>query len=182
MITLPRYRRMLLLTEGKLGVFSSKTAAVLLGYRADDVVGIVDSTCAGRSSSEFLAGLPEREIFGSFEAARATKPDALVIGIAPVGGQVPENMRRAAIDALNAGVDVDSGLQAMLNEDAELSALARWTGATIHDVRRVPDGSPIAALRVKMTTGRRILTVGTDCNVGKMTVALELARAASAAQ
>src|SRR5262249_39278182 len=136
--------------------------------------------CTAPTTAAQLPGLPDRPIFASFTAAKALNPDALVIGIAPVGGQLPAAMRAAVIDALDAGVDVVSGLHAMLNDDSEFAAAAQRSRATIHDVRRAPTGAPIASLHARTTRGRRILTIGTDCNVGKMTVALELARAARA--
>lgn len=181
MITLPRYRRMLLLTEGRLGVFSSKTAASLLRYRADDVVGVLDSTCAGQSLSRILPAAAPRPIFARFDEARAAvAPDALIVGVAPVGGAMPAEMRRPVLEALRGGVDVVSGMHELLSEDAECVAAARTGGATIHDVRRAPPEQPIAAGRARGTRARRVLTVGTDCNVGKMAASLELSRTAAA--
>lgn len=171
---LPDYRRILLLTEGCLGVFTSKTAASLLRYRAADCVGVVDSVAAARELRAAIPWAPQIPIFGDLAATRASQPDALFVGIAPVGGALPPAMRRHLLDALRAGIDVVSGLHTRIAEDAELAATARDAGAKILDIR-TPLGPPrIATGAARKTRCRRVLTIGTDCNVGKMVTALEL--------
>jgi uncharacterized NAD-dependent epimerase/dehydratase family protein len=174
MLTLPPYHRLLLLAEGQLGVFTSKTAAALLRYRASDVVAIVDSHVAGRPLTDFIAWGGDQPIVPDIAAAESLRPDGLVIGVTPVGGQLPEPMRRHVVAALEAGIDVISGLHSFLAEDAELVALAGRRGARIIDTRRPPEERVIATARALGTAGRRVLTVGTDANVGKMVAALEL--------
>lgn len=175
---LPPYRRILLLTEGQLGVYSSKTAAVVLRYRAADVVGLIDTPAAGRRVQEVIPWAPPVPILPDIAAAAPLRPDALLIGVAPVGGALPEPMRRHVRAALHAGVDVVSGLHHFLADDAELADLAAASGARIHDLRRPPAERIVASARALTTRCRRVLTVGTDCNVGKMVTALELSRAA----
>lgn len=172
------YRRILLLTEGRLGPFTSKTAASLLRYRADDIVGIVDSAAAGQDIREHILWSPPVPIVASVADAQPLTPDALFVGVAPVGGKAPPAMRRHIADALRQGIDVVSGLHVQFSDDPELSSLARISGSRIHDLRRPPANLPIAAARARATRCRRILTVGTDCNVGKMVAAIELARSA----
>lgn len=175
---LPAYRRLLLLTEGRLGVFTSKTAAVLLRYRPTDIVAVVDSVAAGGSLTELIPWAPSVPILADVAAAEPLHPDALFVGIAPVGGALPDEMRRHVGAALRAGIHVVSGLHTFLNDDAELAATAARSGARILDVRRPPRANAIAAARALTTRCRRVLTVGTDCNVGKMVAAFELAAAA----
>ncbi|MFQ5807010.1 MAG: DUF1611 domain-containing protein [Phycisphaerae bacterium] len=172
------YRRILLLTEGRLGVFTSKTAAVLLRYRGQDVVGVVDSACAGADLRHLLPGAPSRPIFPSVSAAMESEPDALFIGIHPTGGALPTELRAQVSEALRAGIDVVSGLHTQLAHDEEFRALAAESDALILDLRRPPAERRVASGRAKTTRCRRVLTVGTDCNVGKMVTAFELARAA----
>lgn len=64
-----------------------------------------------------------------------------------------------------------------MRDDRELSRLAEEHGVTLHDVRRPPGDLPVATGRAREIGALRLLTVGTDCNVGKMTVAMELVRA-----
>jgi uncharacterized NAD-dependent epimerase/dehydratase family protein len=175
---LPPYHRILLLTEGQLGVFTSKTAASLLRYRAADIAGIIDSAAAGRDVRTDIPWSPPVPIVADIAAARTLRPDALFIGIAPVGGALPPEMRKPVEEALAAGIDVVSGLHTFLSDDAELTALAARQGARLLDLRRPPADRLIANMRARTTRCRRVLAVGTDCNVGKMVAALELAAAA----
>src|SRR5512140_806972 len=102
MHVLPLYRRIVLLTEGRLGVFSSKTAASLLRYRPDDVVAVVDSAAAGQKIVDFIPWSPPVPIVADIGAAELLQPDALFIGVAPVGGALPDEMRRPVTAALRA--------------------------------------------------------------------------------
>lgn len=174
------YERMLILTEGRLGVFSSKTGVSVLRYRRGDCVGVLDSAFAGRRIEECLpgAGIAGAPIFGSVEQAMGERPDAVLIGIAPTGGALPDAMRRHVVDALKRGLSIVSGLHTMLRDDAELATLAEGGNAKLHDVR---DPGPISRIARGLARGmrcKRVLTVGTDCNVGKMVTALELRKAA----
>jgi uncharacterized NAD-dependent epimerase/dehydratase family protein len=180
MHVLPTYRRLLLLTEGQLGVFTSKTAAALLRYRTADVVAVIDGTAAGRPISEFVPWAPPVPILPDVPAAAGLRPDALIIGIAPVGGALPAAMRCHVLAALGAGMDVVSGMHSFLADDAELAAAAQAGGGRILDLRRPPAQRRVASGEALKTRCRRVLTVGTDCNVGKMVTALELTAAARA--
>ncbi len=177
---LPPYKRLLLLTEGQLGVFTSKTAAVLLRHRPDDVVGVLDSAAAGRDLTEFIPWAPPVPIVADMAAAAKLGPDALIVGVAPVGGTLPPDMRRHMCAALEMGVDVVSGLHTFLGDDTELAVIAAQSKARIFDLRRPPAQRVIASARAVSTRCRRVLTVGTDANVGKLVAALELAAAARA--
>lgn len=175
---LPVYHRILLLTEGQLGVFSSKTAASLLRYRGNDVVGVVDSAAAGRNIADFIPWAPPVPIVPDIAATAPLQPDALFVGVAPVGGALPDDMRAPVVAALNAGIDVVSGMHGFLSDDPELVSLAARRGARLLDLRRPPADRVVASAQALHTRCRRVLTVGTDCNVGKMVAALELTAAA----
>ncbi len=172
------YHRMLIMTEGHLGVFSAKTACSVIRYRPADCVGVLDSAAPDKPLSELVAGLSPLPIFRSVAAALATSPDALLVGIAPTGGQLPPVMRAHIADALRAGISIINGLHVMLNDDPELAELAARHGAKLHDVRDATGCTHVARGRARQMPVRRVLTVGTDCNVGKMVTALELRRAA----
>lgn len=174
---LPPYHRILLLTEGSLGVFSSKTAASLLRYRSRDIVGIVDSYAAGQDVRQSIPWSPSVPVLESIKESAGQKPDALFIGIAPVGGNLPERMRRHILDALRAGIDVVSGLHARLMQDPEFAGAARERNARIWDVREPLGPARIATAAARQARCVRVLTIGTDCNVGKMVAALEITAA-----
>jgi uncharacterized NAD-dependent epimerase/dehydratase family protein len=104
-----------------------------------------------------------------------------MLGTAPIGGALPEPWRDVVRGALSRGWDVLSGLHVFLGDDPEFAALATAHGAAIHDVRRPRRDLPVAALRAADVDAFVVLTVGTDCNVGKMTASLETVRALGAA-
>jgi len=170
-------RRILLLTDGQLGVFTSKTATCILRYRPDSVVALLDRERAGTDPAEALGvgrGIP---IVASVAEALRYEPTCLLIGMAPVGGGLEEDWRAFLRDAIAAGLDVISGLHLMLNDDPELSALAAQHGVTLDDVRRPPDDIPVGRNLARILPVKRVLCVGTDCNTGKMVASFELTEA-----
>ncbi len=169
-----RTRRFLVLAEGNFGPLSSKTANACIRYAPQDVAVILDSAVAGRTAQDVLGfggGIP---IVSSFEEAMPFAPTALLIGIAPPGGQFPLAWRALLIQALRAGLDVWSGLHTLLGDDAEFAAIAREHGVTIHDLRRAPANLDVSYGRVRAIDATVILTVGSDCNIGKMTTQLQI--------
>ncbi|MBI2559632.1 MAG: DUF1611 domain-containing protein [Planctomycetes bacterium] len=167
-------RRMIILTEGHLGVFDSKTATSVIRYRSEEVVAVLDSTCAGKKLEEFIGvgkGIP---IVGSVNEALKFKPTVLLIGIAPPGGALPLEWRRYILDAISHGLDIISGLHTYLGEDPEFARLASEKKVTISDVRKPPEDLPIGTGKAKDVFATKILTVGTDCNIGKMVTSIEI--------
>ena len=177
---LGKQRRLAVMAEGSFTPMDAKTALGVLRYRTSEVVAVIDSGRAGRTCDDCVGVGGDIPVVAGLEAAAAHEPDSLLLGIAPQGGTLPESWRRVVAEALLRGWDVLSGLHVFLADDPELSALARAKGCTIHDVRRPPATRYIAARRAASGDALIVLTVGSDCNVGKMTVALELDRAARA--
>lgn len=173
--------RFLILAEGELGIFSAKTAVAVMRYRPHDVAAVLDSRYAGRTAREVLGVPCDAPVVATVAEGLALRATALLIGIAPAGGQLPEAWRVTIRDALVAGLDVVSGLHVFLGDDPELAALTRVKGRRLVDLRRPPGRQPIAHARARETRALRVLTVGSDCNVGKMVTALELSTAARAA-
>ncbi len=175
-------RRLLILAEGQFGVHNAKTAHGVISYGRDHVVAVLDSTRAGENVTAYLPG-HDIPIVATLDDALALpdRPDALLIGIAPTGGRLPETWRTVIRDAIAAGLDVLSGLHTFVGDDPEFAALAASNGTAIVDYRRPPDRMETAVGRRHGPGKRVILTVATDCAIGKMSVALELCRAALAA-
>jgi len=171
-----------ILAEGQFGAHSAKTAYGVIRYGPDDVVAVLDSTRAGENVSAFLPG-HDIPIVATLSEALASpdRPDALLIGIAPTGGRLPAEWRSIIGDAIGAGLDVLSGLHTFVGDDPEFAAAAAAHGTSIIDYRRPPERLETAVGRPHDPGKRVILTVATDCAVGKMSVALELRRAAVAA-
>lgn len=175
-------RRLLILTEGQFGAHSAKTAYGVIRYGPDEVVAVLDSTRAGENVSSHLPGFDIPIVASLTEALSfPNPPDALLIGIAPTGGRLPESWRAVIGEAIAAGLDVLSGLHTFVGDDPEFASAAVAHGTTIVDYRRPPERMETAVGRRHGPGKRVILTVGTDCAIGKMSVALELRRAATAA-
>ncbi len=176
-------RRLVILTEGQFGPHSGKTAFGVLRYGRDDVIAVLDSTLAGRTTAEWIPGT-DVPIVGTLEEALAMpgrlRPDTLLIGIAPTGGRLPDEWRPILHAAIDAGLELHSGLHTFLGDDPELSAAAAIAGVHIIDFRRPPERFETAVGRRHLPGKRVILTVGTDCAIGKMSVALELRNAGRA--
>lgn len=108
-------------------------------------------------------------------AARARGARSLVLGVAPVGGQIQPDWVPALVSALEAGLDLVSGMHSALAEIPELAMVAQRCNRRLIDVRVPPANLPVASGQPR--PGRRLLTVGSDCAVGKKYTALALARA-----
>lgn len=144
----------------------AKTGFGLRDWCRDDVMG--ECRLDGGTVSLGLPMLRPRE-------AAAAGARSIVIGVAVVGGQLPRTWIPTLTDALDHGMDVVSGMHTRLTSFPELVDAAARSGARLIDVRHtdrvIPTGSGVRR------TGRRVLTVGTDCALGKKYTALALTRA-----
>lgn len=109
--------------------------------------------------------------------AAARGVGTMIIGGASFGGILPEAWEEAILAALDAGLDVAAGLHERLNSRSRLVERAKARGRRLIDVRGVPDGAKLPVGSGRRRKGRRVLTVGTDCAVGKKFTALALERA-----
>ena len=150
----------------------AKTAVGVLRYADYEVVAVVDRATAGTRVRDHLSGVPNAPVVGS--VADAPAADALVVGVAPIGGGFDESWRPDVRTALEHGRDVAAGLHDFLADDAEFAALADEHGADIWDVRRPPADVGVAEGVAGDVDAEVVLTVGTDCSVGKMTTSKEL--------
>jgi uncharacterized NAD-dependent epimerase/dehydratase family protein len=172
-------RRLVILTEGQFGIHDAKTAVGVIRYGRDEVIAILDSTMAGRNLREFLPGHDVPFVATLDETLDGpVRPDGLLIGIAPTGGRLPAAWRATILGAIAAGLDVHSGLHQFLDDDPEYAAAAEAAGTRLIDYRRPPDRMETSVGRRHLPGKRVILTVGTDCAIGKMSVALELVASA----
>lgn len=169
----PRY---LILADGDFDPETSKTANSVIRYLPERVVAVLDRSTAGKTVQEVLGFGGAIPVVGSIDEALALGPNAVLIGIAPMGGQLPPDWRAWLADALDAGCDIVSGLHSFLHDDPLLTERARASGRTITDLRRPPTDLPVGDGAARHTAAFRVLTVGTDCNVGKMTAQLQLVR------
>jgi uncharacterized NAD-dependent epimerase/dehydratase family protein len=144
----------------------AKTAFGLRDWAREQCVGEF-----GLLEATVTTGLPKR----TPAQAKAMGATAMVIGVANPGGVIPERWIPALVQALEAGLDLISGMHVRLDDVPQLKAAAIQHGCALIDVRRPPAGIPVATGRRR--AGKRLLTVGTDCALGKKYTALALTRA-----
>jgi uncharacterized NAD-dependent epimerase/dehydratase family protein len=144
-----------------------------LKYGAEPVVAILDSTRAG----ETYDGIP---IVGSVNDALCFNPTTALVGVATQGGRFPPAWRELLKSSIAKGLDIENGLHEFVSDDAELTDLAARHRVELRDLRKPPADLDVpTGENLKLDT-RIVLTVGSDCAIGKMTVSLELDRAARA--
>ncbi|MEM7663043.1 MAG: DUF1611 domain-containing protein [Pseudomonadota bacterium] len=141
----------------------AKTAIGLVQWRRDQCLAQLRLSDSGAD-----LGLPDMTCAEA--ASRGAK--SFVIGSATVGGIIPDAWRPVLIEAAQAGLDVVAGLHVRLGDDEALRKAAEESGVRLIDVRVPPADLPIAS--GKKRPGRRLLTVGTDCALGKKYTALQL--------
>ena len=164
----------LVLAEGKFGPMTSKTANGCIRYSPERVAAVIDSTKAGRTAQDVIGFGGDIPVVATVEEGLRFRPNALLIGIAPTGGQLPEEWRPMMRAAIANRLEIWSGLHTFIGDDPEFAELARRHGVAIHDLRKPPADLPVAAGRVRDLEATIVLTVGTDCNIGKMTASLQL--------
>ncbi|GJM27334.1 MAG: hypothetical protein DHS20C16_37490 [Phycisphaerae bacterium] len=169
-------RRICILTDGHLDTFTAKTALGLLRYCPDEVVAVLDRRNVGESLVDLVGTGKDIPIIDSIDAAQKLSANQLLMGVALPGGQLPEAWREFLEQGLQSGMDIVSGMHARLNSDERFSQLAREHGRTLFDVRNPGPPPPVGSGKAASTRAKRILTVGSDCNVGKRVTALEITR------
>jgi len=143
----------------------AKTGFGVLHWRAD--------RCAGQMrlpECNVDLGLAEMDVVQAVAAGIRTA----VIGVAPTGGQIVQAWVPPLVDLARAGIDIASGMHSRLIDMPELVDAADESGARLIDIRVPPKDLPVG--RGARRTGKRVLTVGTDCAVGKKYTALSLHR------
>ncbi|MBD2566764.1 DUF1611 domain-containing protein [Anabaena lutea] len=162
----------ILLHEGLNGA-NGKTGLSILRYSEAPVVAVIDRESVGKSLPELTGIKRDVPIVASLAAALQYQPEVLVIGIAPKGGLVPDDYWPDIKDALKAGMSLVNGLHTPLANIPDLNALLK-PGQIIWDVRKEPANLDVASGLARTLPCRRVLTVGTDMAIGKMSTSLEL--------
>jgi len=144
---------------------AAKTGQGLVDWRRDWCIGQLRLPGCGAD-----VGLPDTDV----RAAAANGARTMVIAVVNPGGKVPEHWQETVLAALEAGLDVAAGMHTSLNAQPRLAEAARQLGRKLIDVRQPNRGFDVGTGRKR--TGRRLLTVGTDCAIGKKYTALALER------
>ncbi len=162
---------MVVLTDGYSDLHTAKTAINVLRYKPEEVVAVLDRQAAGRTSQELLRVGGEIPVVASL--AEAPAANTLLLGIAPPGGKIPSHWRAIVVEAIGRKMDVVSGLHDFLNDDPEFVRAAREHAVRLVDVRD-NDEHEVAHRQGINDSCLRIQTVGNDCSIGKMLVAVEI--------
>lgn len=165
-------KRYLVLAEGRSAdEHYGKTMRGIVAYAPDPVVAILDSERAGETFREI-------PIVATVDQAMAYEPTTATVGVATQGGRFPPAWRELLKGSIRAGLDVESGLHEFISDDPELAALARDHGVELRDLRKPPAGLNVPTGENLRVPAKIVLTVGSDCAIGKKTVAVELDLAA----
>jgi uncharacterized NAD-dependent epimerase/dehydratase family protein len=161
-------KRYLILAEGHSGdPHYGKTARGVIRYAPDPTVAILDSTRAG----ELQDGIP---IVAGVNDALSFNPTTAVVGVATQGGRFPPEWRELLKASISQGLDVESGLHEFISDDPELADLAARHNVELRDLRKPPAELNVPTGENLLIPAQIALTVGSDCAIGKKTVALEL--------
>ncbi|MBA2480581.1 MAG: DUF1611 domain-containing protein [Planctomycetes bacterium] len=172
------FRRLAVLTEGGLDIYRNKTAMSLLRFRPEDVVCVIDSKHVGMDLQRIAGvgqGIP---IVSSVDEALPLGIEWLVIGVATPGGFLPKNLRPQLYEAMRNKIGVISGLHESVDGDPNLVSLSARYAVELVNLRKVPDEDQhtISTGKARSVKALRVLTVGTDTNIGKTTTSLSLDR------
>jgi uncharacterized NAD-dependent epimerase/dehydratase family protein len=149
----------------------AKTARGVMRYRRDDVVAMLDSKRAGESED----GVP---IVGTVDEALAFEPNTALVGVVTQGGRFPGDWQELLKSCVSHGLDLENGLHVRLRDIPGLTELAAKHGAALRDLREPPPDLSTATGENLEVDATIVLTVGSDCAIGKMTAILELDLAA----
>jgi uncharacterized NAD-dependent epimerase/dehydratase family protein len=171
----PHSRIALLMHEGTQSTMG-KTGLSLLRFSQSPIVAVIDHQAAGQSLPQLTGIDKDIPIVGSLTEALTYTPDVLAIGIAPSGGKLPEPWFREIEQAVQAGLSIVNGLHTPMAHHPNLQPWLRdhqW----VWDVRQEPPGLTVGTGQAHQLPCKRVLAVGTDMSVGKMSAILALHRA-----
>ncbi|MDB4612709.1 DUF1611 domain-containing protein [Flavobacteriaceae bacterium] len=159
--------------EGHIDSDYGKMGTGVVRYLMNPIVAVIDKALAGRQMSEFMDTTKSVPILASLKEAISKGAEVLVLGIAPSGGRIPDSWNSVIEEALENGLSIVNGLHDLLQPKWQ-SNIKNPESQWIWDIR-VPQFIPdIATGRAANLENKRVLFVGTDMAVGKMTAGLEL--------
>ena len=158
--------------EGHIDSDYGKMGTGVVRYLKNPIVGVIDKTHAGKSMKDFIDIEREIPIIENVNRAISLGAEVLVIGIAPSGGRIPDSWKPIIKESIKSGLSIVNGLHDLLLPEWRniINRGKQW----IWDVR-VPQFTPtIATAKASSLSNKRVLFIGTDMAVGKMTSGLEL--------
>jgi uncharacterized NAD-dependent epimerase/dehydratase family protein len=170
---IPTDAKIALLCHGFLGTRHGKLAEGMLRYGTHEIVAVVDRDNVGVSTAARFKITRDVPVVASVEHAADLGADVLIIAITPSGGRLPSDYDTEINVGLQRGMSLVNSLHRPLAGDTALTSQLHQ-GRFILDVRQEPPNLGPGTGRAKELACRRILTVGTDMAIGKMTASLEL--------
>ncbi len=172
--------RMVIDAEGVLSASSPKLALGVLRYRGDDVVALIDSAHDHENVQDIIgdSAISPKPVVADLAAALHYRPDTFVVGISLMRPILNAYLRRQILAAIDAGLNVISGLHYIIGQDEEIAATARDRGVTLWDLREPANAGHACEHGEHREGSWTTVAVGSDCSTGKMTTMLELDKTA----
>ena len=167
-------KKIVILSHGAFNYIKNKTGNMLIRYRTEEVVAVLDRTKSGITAYDELGYGEDIPVLDNFDDCIDFKPDTLVIGNASQGGFISDEYRVEVIKAIEFGCDIISGMHHFINDDEEFVQLAERFNVSLFDLRRPPDPPNFPKGSWHKRKIPVLLIVGTDCDTGKMTTAWEV--------
>jgi uncharacterized NAD-dependent epimerase/dehydratase family protein len=183
------FKKAALMVEGAKDIFQSKTASALLRYRLSDCAFLIDNTHSTNKPNIYSgSGL---KVVNSITDVK-NETDALVLCMVLPEGTLPSRWIEEIVSAIKNNIDIinplhinfgtipqiSSQLGGVDANSTEYKTMFKNSKAVIYNIRVVPSDLELFSLKVLQTKAKRVLTVGSDCNIGKMLTTLELNRLA----
>ncbi|MEP6648209.1 MAG: DUF1611 domain-containing protein, partial [Saprospiraceae bacterium] len=159
---------------------NGKTAHGLVRFTERyEVLAVIDPKYAGKDAREVLDGVKTgipvvKDLMEALDIAKKKGgANVFVVGLAPDGGRLPDDARKVVQEAVESGLDVDSGLHDFLSDDPVISAIAREKGVNIKDIRKPPDRKDLHFFsgKIEEVDCLKLAVLGTDSAIGKRTTA-----------
>ncbi len=167
---LARHQKLAVYVEGALDALAGKMAYGILRYSPNPVACLIDSHHAGQDAAA-ITGIPRpTPVVATVREAIALGAEVLVLGIAPPGGLIPPDWYPVIDEAIRGGLSIVNGLHDLLNPRYPNLHAGQW----VWDIRTEPPGLGVNSGSAREFSNRRVLMIGTDMSVGKMTAGLEI--------
>src|SRR5207249_1074669 len=159
--------RFLIIADGDFGPLTSKTANSCIRYFPERIVAVLDRKQAGKTAQDVLGFGGNIPVVGDFErgVAQGRGATAVMVGIAPAGGRLPEEWRAWLRSAIDKKLEIWSGLHTFIGDDPEMWPIEKARGVRIFDARKPPPNLPISHGRTAQVDGLVWLAGGPSCTV-----------------
>ena len=171
---LRRDQKLAIYMEGAILGYGGKMGFGILRYSPNPIVSVIDSQTAGQDAAR-ATGIPRScPIVPDVEAAIALGAEVMVLGIAPPGGLIPQAWYPVIDRTVDLGLSIVNGLHDLLGPRYPALPRGQW----VWDIRIEPSGIKPGTGAAASLANRRLLLIGTDMSIGKMTAGLEICRVA----